>query len=52
MPAASLAKVKALVVDYVDPGSARLAQKAAEIVREQLNTLVKLLKDKKALQDA
>jgi hypothetical protein len=48
--AASKAKVRALVTSYVDPGSKELLDAAADIIKEQVDLLIKLAKKKGKLE--
>ena len=50
LPAASQAKVKALVTAYVSPTSAQLVDAAAQILKDEIDMMIKVLIDQKALR--
>ena len=50
LPASSEAKVKGLITAFVNPSSAQLVDTFAKIIHNEVNSLIKLLIEKKALQ--
>jgi hypothetical protein len=50
LPAASQAKVKALVTAYVSPTSTQLIDAAAEILQREIDMMIEVLIDLKALR--
>jgi hypothetical protein len=50
LPAASQAKVKALITAYVSPKSASLLAAAAQILADEIDMMIKVLVENKALQ--